>query len=271
MSSVPEQDLSLFADHSILPDSFLKLKPSQLGIIGHVQGTSPAWLVSSLMENAILGTAITTNRDINKKIPNRSHVVYISFTNTKSFVVKNSRKNGMNLDNEKNFTFIDGLTDLFTKHVPNASNSKSSIDKYLDDLRVKVEEVQHELRIIILENPEILLAATNYDSNSLIYFMLSLQAISNSIFVIINAEPSLINFDANMSAEVVPKVTDFFVKLFHKSSININLLPLATGRAEDITGCLTISKGAIPSPTAVAENKFVYNITKDSNVKLFFR
>lgn len=266
-----EQDLALFADHSILPDSYLQLKPSQLGTIGHVQGTSAAWLISSLIENAILGTASTTNRDINKRIPNRAHVVYISFTNTKSFVVKNGKKNGMNLDTEKNFTFLDCLTDLFAKHIQDPANSKEMIERLFLELRTSIEKVQHGLRLIIIENPEILLAATNYDPNGLIHFILSLQAISNSVFVVINAEPSLIDFDADLGEGVISKITDFFVKLFHKSCININLLPLATGRAEDITGCLTISRGALPSPTAVAENEFVYNITKDSNVKLYFR
>lgn len=271
MTSVPEQDLALFADHSILPDSYLKLKPCQLGTIAHVQGTSPAWLVSSLIENAIIGTATTTNRDINKKIPNRSHVVYISFTNTKSVVVKNCKRNGLSLDTDKNFTFHDCLTDLFTKHIKDTSKSKEAVQKFFGDLRTAIENISHELTLIILENPELLLAATDFDSNSLIYFILSLQTISNSVFVIINAEPSLIDFDSVLTTEVVPKVADFFVKLLHKSSINVNLLPLATGRAEDITGCLTISKGAVPSPTAVAENEFIYNVTKEGSVKLFFR
>ncbi|QRG36512.1 hypothetical protein FDK38_000853 [Candidozyma auris] len=271
MSSVPKQDLALFSDHSILPDGFLKADHPQLGTIGSVQGTSPAWLLSSFIENAIVGTASTTNRDINVKIPNRAHVIYISFSTTKSFVVNACRKNGLSLESDKNFTFLDCFTDLFTKHISDPSKSKKSIDKLFNNLSLEVENVTKEPKMVILENPEILLAATDLTSNELIYFLVSLQAVSNSMFVVIGAEPSFIDFGATLSDSVVSKYTDFYVKLFHKSSINLNLSPLSTGRAEDITGCLTISRGSLPSPIPVAQKDFIYNITKEGNVKLYFR
>lgn len=270
MPSAPEQDLALFADHSILPDSFLKLRPSQLGIVGHAQGTSPAWLINALIENAISGTGSTVNRDMNRRIPNRSHVVYISFTHIQSFVVKNCRKNGLSLDSDKNFTFIDCFTDLFTKQITDPSDKKA-VQKFLSSIESSVKNIDHDLKVVILENPEVLLAATSLETNQLVHFVLSLQALCNSIFVVIDAEPSLIDFECTMSDDAVSRFTDFYVKLLHKSSINVNLLPLVTGRAEDITGCLTISAGALPSPTSVAENQFIYNITKESNIKLYFR
>ena len=42
------------------------------------------------------------------------------------------------------------------------------------------------------------------------------------------------------------KINDFLIKLLHRSQLNITLEPLITGRAKDITGSLTISKGCIP-------------------------
>ena len=68
------------------------------------------------------------------------------------------------------------------------------------------------------------------------------------------------------------KITDFITKLLFRSNLNITLEPLATGRAKDITGSIIVSKGAIPYDDLIVEEKsYVYNITKDANVKIFYR
>ena len=65
------------------------------------------------------------------------------------------------------------------------------------------------------------------------------------------------------------------IKLLHRSQLNITLEPLITGRAKDITGSLTISKGCIPYgenlSISINEKEYVYHITKDSQVKLYYR
>ena len=85
----------------------------------------------------------------------------------------------------------------------------------------------------------------------------------------------MIKDESLLSTDPSFKASDFLIKLFHRSQLNISLQPLNTGRAKDITGSLTISKGTIPyynlPNLKINEREYVYYLTKDFQIKLYYR
>lgn len=264
-----QQDLVFFNDNSLISSRLFSTGLSTLHIISHSQATTPAWLVSSMIENALVGTAPTVNRDLTIKTPNRALVAYVLFTHSEDFVAKNCRKQGVDLSALSNYAFVDCFSDLFTKRLPNGSREEA--EKLFESVAKTIEAQTCAHKVVILEHPEILLAATELQSNDLLFLIQRIKC--NALFVVIDTESSLVNLSNTNPQDPVFKITDFFVKLHHKSSMNINLQPLPTGRAKDITGCLTIAHGAIPpnSDVQVVEREYIYHVTKEANVKLYFR
>ena len=257
-----KQDLVLYKNGTLIANEILSSSSLSLATITHVQGTSPSWLVSSLLENAIQGTASLINSDLTTKVPLRSKVLLASFTNGIDYYHKNCRKNGIDLTQTDNFTFVDYFTGLFTEVIKNPSDASKSISTAFKLL----EEKATGNDIVIIEAPEILLHATNENVDELLSHLLSVNRQCKQLFVIMAKDSPQFVQDA--------RYMEFLVKLLHRSNLNISLLPLQTGRASDITGSLTITQGAIPHATGipeVLEKEYIYHLTKDFNIKLFFR
>ncbi|KAG7665164.1 uncharacterized protein J8A68_001220 [[Candida] subhashii] len=270
-SSTPNQDLVFFRDNSLIHDKALESKSSYLSIISHVQGTSPNWLVNSLIENAITGTASLINNDL-KKVSNRSKVVLISFLHSQDYYIKNCRKNGLDLSNDSNFKFIDCFSDLFIEQIKTPENAIKEVNGLFDKISKSIIDPK---TIVFIEAPEILLYCTDITSNDLLFNLIKLNKLCRQLFVISSKDyPQYVDFDSRNPKDATYKITDFLIKLFHRSQLNISLQPLATGRAKDITGSLVVSQGSIPFDIPqihINEKEYIYNITKDSNVKLYFR
>lgn len=266
-----QQDLVFFDDNSLVSSRLLTSGLSTLHIISHDQETSPSWLVSAIVENALVGTASLVNRDLTTKSHNRSLVVYISFTHPEDFIARNCRKQEIDLT-LANFTFVDCFTNLFTEQITTPANAKAHVEKMFAKICKAIEDLKNLHRTVIIESPELLLAATDLQSNDLLILMRRITRLCNVLFVVVDTQSPLIDMESSAPEDPVFKITDFYVKLHHMSSMNISILPLSTGRAKDITGSLTVGRGAIPPDSLlVVENEYVYNITKESSVKLFFR
>lgn len=267
-----QQDLVFFSDNSIISDQSLVSGNKALHIISYSEATSPSWLLTSIVENGLLGTANLVNRELKAKKVNRSLVTFASFMHPQDFWVPLCRKQGVDLESCSNFTNVDLFTHLFTKQISNPASPKAQVSKLFESLSGTVESQDHEKKVVILESPEVLLAATELSPNDLVQHIRKLASHCNTIFVVINTESPLISFSGALPTDPVYKITDFYVKLHHMSSLNINILPLATGRAKDITGCLTVAKGAQNANpvTHVVEKEYIYHISKES-VKLYFR
>lgn len=270
--SSQQQDLVFFSDNSIISNESLVPGNKNLHIISHNAGTNPSWLLTSIVENGLLGTANLVNRELNRKISNRALVTVASFVHPREFWVLACRKQGVDLDSNTHFNYVDCVSDLFTKHVTNPASSKAGVCKLFDNITTSVEKQNNDKKIIIVESPETLLAATDLTSNDLVHLLRKLASAGNTLIVVVNSDSPLTGFAGSLPGDPVFKITDFYVKLHHVSSLNINILPLATGRAKDITGCLTVSKGAKPANpvTQVVEKDYIFHISKES-VKLYFR
>lgn len=268
-----KQDLVFYTDNSLILDEELSKDIHQLQIISYKEGTNPSWFVNSLLENSLVGTATTVNRDLKTKRRDRSLVTFVSFQNNAEFVINSCRKQGLDLTSMSNFTFIDCFSDLFTKRITNTMNSKTQIDSLFLDIYKQVESQNTDKKVIFVEGLEILLAATDASVNVILLWIQKLSQSCKCLFTILNTESPLLDFENGNPQDPVFKITDFYVKLYHRSSLNINLLPLSTGRAKDITGCLTVTRGSIPLPLGlqVVEKEYIYHLSKESTVKLFFR
>ncbi|EGW30730.1 uncharacterized protein SPAPADRAFT_141731 [Spathaspora passalidarum NRRL Y-27907] len=268
-SNQPQQDLIFFTDNSLIPSDVLSSQASYLSIITHVQGTSPTWLINSLIETALMGTASVVNSDL-KRIPKRSNVLVASFSHPHEFYVRNCKKNGLDLSSNPQFEFVDCFSTLFTELVSKPSDAKRDVDALFDKI---VKRVTNPNMAVFIEAPETLLYATNISSSDLLFNLTKINKNCRQLYVISSKDyPQYVDFDTTNPQDVSFKTTDFLVKLHHRSSLNITLEPLSTGRAKDITGSITISRGSIPYETVkVNEREYIYHVTKDSNVKLYFR
>lgn len=268
-----QQDLVFYSDNSLLSTCSPSGDEHTLQVISHREGTDPSWLLNTLLENALLGTANLVNRDLVLKKNNGTLAVYVSFHNSADFVINSCRKQGLDLASSKNFTFVDCFSDLFTKKITKTDNCKQQLASLFADILSKVVLQGLSNCVVFVEGLEILLAATDATSNDILRWVSKLNQACNSLFITINAESPMINMENENPQDPVFKITDFYIKLYHRSSLNVNILPLSTGRAKDITGCLTVSRGSKPTSASiyVVEKEYVYHLSKESTVKLFFR
>ncbi|WEJ94956.1 hypothetical protein PSN45_002460 [Yamadazyma tenuis] len=222
----------------------------------------------------MIGTACLVNKDLTKQTPKRSQVIYISFSNLLEFYTKACKKNGVDLSRESNFHFIDCFTDLFTKHITNPENASSQTSKLFSFIIKQLSMVPGVNKIVFIENPEILLTATSISSVELSNSLVKLNRLCRNLFVIsCHTSPQIVDIHSKEAYDPNFKTSDFLVKLHQRAHLNIYLEPLTTGRAKDITGILTVSKGPLPfeSSIIIDEKSYTYNVTKESNIKLYFR
>lgn len=275
--STQKQDLVLFSDNSILSEDILSLEEPHLSVISSSQGTSPSWLINSLVENALVGTASQVNRDLLQRRANRTNTIVISFSRPLESYVKGCKRMGLDLGSEKNFEFIDCFSDLFSTHITNPNDSVSQVDKLFSQILDQINKSGHR-KVIFLEAPEILLSATNISSYDMLKYCFHINKLCTQLFVISACDsPQIVSVLASLPKNPVYKITDFLIKLYHRSSLNISLQSLTTGRTDDITGRLTITRGCIPyinipelQYTFVREQEYVYYLHKESNVDLYF-
>jgi len=259
-----KQDLNLFIDNSIVPEKVFTSEPL-FGLITHAQGTSPSWLVNLLIENSLYGTCVI-NHEKNQTRQIRADTVVISFLHDYEHYEKDLKRNGIEINDNQQFHFIDLFTDLFSK-----ISTTESVIKMFDQLVSQIKNLPNQKKMIFLEGIEFLLAATSISSIQLLNQINKLNKLSNAIFVISSTDKELI--DVSQSNQNLPefKTLDFIIRLMHRSNIVLGLRPLETGRAKDITGTLTISKGTVPFESlVVSEKEYLFFINREST-KLFYR
>lgn len=258
-----QQDL-VFHTNSLISDEDLDSGNHAIHVISHNPATSPAWLVTSLVENGLVGTA-SVNRELRKKI-DRAGVSLVSFVHPRSFWVPLARKLGVNLDTS-NFTYMDWFSNLFTKDIPDPLQPDQQVTRLFDSLISKLDSQKLPGKVVIVESPEILLAATQLTSNELLRHLRRVAAHCSLLFVVVSTQEPLTSVSGT-SEDPVTRITDFYVKLHHMSSLNVHVQPLPTGRAKDITGSVTVARGAVIGN--VLEKEYIYHLSKDT-VKLYYR
>lgn len=268
--SSQQQDLVFFTDGSLLSIQEPS-KSSQLHIISYRDGTAPMWLVTSLVENCLVGTANQVNRDLKPKAQDTS-VLYVSFLNSEDSFKKACRKQAVDIDSLSCFEYLDYSTSLFTTEFVASSNTSNQCEKLFEKIASKLKTKTTLKKVVFIDSPELLLAATDLPSNELLAGIQKLNELA-TVIPIMNVHASYYDLELTNAQDPSFRLSDFYVKLLHRSSVNIHLQPLSTGKAKDITGSLTVTRGALPvsSNLEVLEKEYVFQVTKDASAKLFFR
>lgn len=263
----PKQDLVFYTDGSLVPPE----PHSSISIISHVQGTAPTWLVNTLIENALVGSASGINHELKRHSDPQNDVLFVSFSNNKTLYSRGCKKNGIDLENAANFTFLDMFTDLFTKHIGQTSR-EADIAAVFEVIEKQLDALRPKNCVLFIESPEILLSATSVSSSTVLFPLLKLSQKASQVFVIVPQDKLLVDLAVSDPLDPVFRVSDFLAKLHYRTSLNVHLQPLSTGRASDITGCLTVSRGSVPcEKLQVAEKEYIFHVTKESAVALYHR
>lgn len=268
--SSQQQDLVFFADGSLV--SFNKSsKNPPLHIVSYRDGTAPMWLVTSLVENCLVGTANQVNRELKSSVKDTS-VLYVSFLNTEDSFKKAFRKQAVDIDSLSLFEYLDYSTSLFTTEFVPGKDTSTQCKKLFENIELNIKSKTSMHKVVFIDGPELLLAATDLQSNELLAGIRRLNELA-TIIPVINVHSSYFDLESTNAQDPTFRLSEFFVKLFHTSSLNVHLQPLSTGKAKDITGSLTVTRGALPVPTnsEVLEREYVFQVTKDATAKLFFR
>ncbi|KAL6946787.1 hypothetical protein ACO0QE_001636 [Hanseniaspora vineae] len=225
---VQKQDLIIFQDFSILPKNNLK----NLVLLTYSLGTSPAWLIQALLEVTIFGEALSLNERSGKttsfsndRTLNDTGVTIASFVHNQDFMERNiyNKLKVQKLKSDKDLQMVDLTTSLQTENV------SSIVERIIANSK--------NTKTLILEQPEILLATMpSLNANTLN------QQLIDPLFGSFDTVVVVSNLDFYSSFSRSPKELQFnkFVQnIFYKSVVNLNIKPLSTGRANDVTGSLT--------------------------------
>lgn len=265
--SSQQQDLIYFSNGSLLfNDEFLG---SSVHIISYHDGTAPMWLTTTLVENCLIGTANLVNRELQASERDCS-VVYVSFIHSLDDFEKACRKQVVDFSSLSLFKFLDYSQSLFTTELIATKDARSQVAILFEQIVCATNSLETSKAVVFLDSPEILLAATNLPVSDLLSGIRKLNRLA-TVVPIINVHLSIVDMKTNVPEDPAYRISDFYVKLFHTSSLNVSLQPLSTGKAKDITGSLTVTKGAIPTNVDIAEREYFFQVTKDATAKLYFR
>ncbi|SCU79517.1 LADA_0B01222g1_1 [Lachancea dasiensis] len=278
MTSVQKQDLRLFDDHSVLSQSLFRPENHHALFVTHKLGTSPAWLINALLETHILGAPLTLNESqasaintANRRLANAvtrstKNTAIASWVHNSEFF--HSALGKLKIDPSR-YKVHDYLSDFVLKY-----HGKTG-QKILKNL---VQELTAEPKpdFLILEQPELLLHLLNISSDELhLDFINQLTKIIPLIVIVSYTEaydnPGT-DTSERISANMIEQIR-FSNGCVFKSIAVLGIRPLKTGRAKDVTGTLTITRGGASLshlPIEVAENEYLFQTQKDTT-KLFYR
>lgn len=264
-----KQPLELFSDRLVLSDSLLKNSPSSV-LITSVDATQPAWLITGLIEQILAGSS-KLNKESRVDLSGTDLYV-ISFENgAEKYQSLFKKITGKDLIFFKNYHFIDCFSGLFDTHL----KGNISDENVVGFLKSRIGGgISTKKNILLIENPEFLLASTKLAPLSLIKFLHSLQTqgLSQVQILTCKAEKELLNFALDSHESIELKNTVFLAALHSKSIACLSLRPLSTGRADDVSGSLTIARGMVGlDDIEVAEKSYLYLVKKDGSADLFYK
>ncbi|KAI0462791.1 hypothetical protein LJB42_003592 [Komagataella kurtzmanii] len=266
------QDFSLFRSGEVIPQALTDSKTFRSCFTyTDTQGTSSSWLTTCFVENLIFGTC-NINKDANSfktskfslKNP-RSRVVIVSFLHGISFYNKTWVKYlgvESSFQGDENLSFFD------------LSTAEAPVDKLFKPVIAALKSSALPCTLI-LDHPELYFLTNQCSINE---FMSQISYINSLANVLVStfADANLIDLNETDSSTITHRQTEFLTKLYHRSQGILSLRPLETGRADDVTGTMTVSKGSISfedeaKNLEINEQQYLYLVNKEGSVKVFFR
>ncbi|KAA8895987.1 hypothetical protein FN846DRAFT_911140 [Sphaerosporella brunnea] len=245
------------------------LRPGQLSLVTSVLGACASWY-----EHALISKILSTG-DV---------VIHISFMHQATFHNDCMRKLGIDLaqySQKEKYFFVDGFTGLFFQPTGQRCSRgcpvvRPSLQGLSDDVNALIEEVLSALEegskaYLVIESPDLLLAAGGYSSLVLLNELLDWHDRVYSTTVMIHADSALVS---QTRSRFETESASFATSLAHEASILTSLRMLDTGLARDISGVLRITKR--PEISAVVSehgwnDKEVLYFVNDGSVDVFSR
>lgn len=271
-----KQELHLFSGNTLIPHGSLAQRHHLFSTITHIQGTSPTWLTNHLVENALYDTCLL-NEGANRRSSVKSDVVFISFTNDFKHYEAGWKKLGMDLNDVKEFKYVDLFTDLFQRIQPTEPESIVKLFQgEIYPVLASLNTASKKPKVVFIEGLEFLLLSTTISSLQLLSLLSKLTASTSSLFVTLPTDTPLHSItEINVQSSRQHQYHDFLIRVLHRTNLNLALRPLTTGKASDVTGSLTVSRGCVPFgdlEKEVLEREYLYLVKAgDSGVRLFFR
>ncbi|CAI4049009.1 Elongator subunit ELP6 SKDI_13G4430 [Saccharomyces kudriavzevii IFO 1802] len=274
MSGVQRQDLVLFSDQSVMPAQLFENSNSHnLFFITHQSSTQPLWLINALVEAHVVGFPGSLNESVPSSLSSatHSHAVVASFIHE-----QNHFKNSLNKLKipSNSYTVLDFLSDFMINTVVNRSRDKILAD-LLEKFSAAIQNASADI-IVIIEQPELLLSLINGLTYSELNNKFITPLLKQCQVLIIVSNSDIFNIDDYDFPLRSSNLQNFYKTSFIKSVINLNLNPLKSGFAKDVTGSLHVCRGGAPIATLpntnlhVVENEYLYLSEKEST-KLFYR
>lgn len=207
-----------------------------------------------LIEDRTFGLITATN-DVNgswiltqlvKRLGRQEKVTLITAINDKEFYTEALRRQGIKLQALPNVRIVSLL-----------GNPVDNLLQYAD-----------KDTMVILENPDLWSATGSMDVQNVVKTIFQLQQESRAVLCLIQADTPLL--EAADSSLLNTNHTNLGIQLLHQTDYIITLRPLPTGRADDVTGILHVSRGARSTSVAVDEKEYLYFI-KGEQVKITLR
>lgn len=282
------QDLVLFSDQSIIP-TVTEKDPHRLFLITSTHSSGPQWLINALVETHTKGSSysLNGNKIANSSssrgtstypVPNANKVIIISFVHDEDHYSSSFQRLQINSDQYK---VVDCLTDFVQKQIPKYMNNKLNLLQSI--INQLPNDIPNNNCIIILDQPEFLLSLVPGLTSSELWNNLINPIWQKCKILMINNNVDLFK-DGILNSTINKtfiEVQRFITICHHKSTVILNLRPLATGHAKDVTGTLRIIRGGVDwfnnnsnsnnsnNTIHVVENEYLY-LTEKENTKLFY-
>lgn len=248
-SDLQEQGLAFYSKH----EQYLLSPQKSLSLIVHEPFNCPSWLVAGIIQQSLSND---NECYLSPQSPNRqktaSPTFLYSFSNTELTYSKYLHK--YVTKNRNMFTFKSYITE--------DSISLDTWDKSICEQLEKSAKLCDSSPVVILENPELLLSVVPAMTISKLLSQIMTIQQKSALYVVTSS--SIIG------------APQFLPALLHRSSLLISLTPLTTGRADDISGILSISPGPVQSNDriedrlSIADRQYSYLVTTNA-VKLYFK
>lgn len=293
---IPIQDLSFFTNSGLFP---IDQSSHSLNFVTCTQETSPFWLIRTLLASSLSQTKQASQEDSGK--PEKpTHVVLVSCFDRLSMYSRSLLRQRIqfptsNNPSSSNFSYVNLSKYLLPQPL---SSSENLLTKILNDIKAHIPIKSSKNTLLIFESPDFLLSL--FDSNtqdntesgvnsvSLLRLISSIEKLVNTMYVFTNGDEEFLasssSYQSSQTAGIsmfgLPQTvesleypnehTSFLSGLAHKSTALISMRPLSTGRADDVTGTLTIAQGPRARPGQINSQSYHYYVN-DDNIKIFYR
>ena len=248
-SDLQEQGLAFYSKH----EQYLLSPQKSLSLIVHEPFNFPSWLVAGIIQQSLSNDneCYLSPQSLNRRKSALPTFLY-SFSDTEVTYSKYFHK--YVTKNRNMFTFKSFLSE--------DSISLDSWNKFIHEQLKKSALSFGSPPVVILENPELLLSIV--PEMTVCKLLSQIMAIQQESVLYIVTCSSILG------------APQFLPALLHRSSLLVSLTPLTTGRADDISGILSISPGPVHSNDklkdsfSIADRQYSYLVTTNA-VKLYFK